>query len=162
MGRTLLLFWALLGAGFYGLESLRAEGLGAEITQVKIEEYLTSKPVRTEDPMIRFERRYLVWGAINSADYLAREGKYFTIFWKVKDRSSGVKVRMEYLQSMTGRKVHVQEVAVDQPCRGNNAADFQVIGTDYHKNGDVLAWKATILRDGVVLAERRSFLWKDP
>lgn len=162
MGRTLLLLCAILGVQFLSLGCLRAEGEGlAEITRVKIEEYLASKPVRTEDPTIRFERRYLTWGAISSEEYLEREGKYYTIFWKMKD-SEPVTVRFEYLQAKTGRTVHVQEAAIDRGKRGGNIVDFRVTGKVFHEGGDVLAWKASIVRNGAVLTDRKSFLWKDP
>jgi hypothetical protein len=35
-----------------------------------------------------------------------------------------------------------------------------VIGDNYFKGGRVLAWQASVLRDGRELASRRSFLWK--
>lgn len=162
MGRSLLLCWAVLGIGSLGWGDLRAEGEAAEIIRVKIEEYVASKPVRTEDPTIRFERRYLSWGAIDSQEYRDREGKYYAVFWKVKEPGAKTVVCLEYLQSKTGRTVHRQEVVIDQPRRGTNVVEFQVTGPLYHENGDVLAWKASIVRDGVVLADKRSFLWKDP
>lgn len=161
MGRTLLLFWTIWGAGCFGVGNLIAEGDQAEVTRVKIEQYLASKPVRTEDPMIRFERRYLSWGAIDREEYQEREGQYFTVFWRLKDSRLGAVVRLEYLQAKTGPEVHIQEIAVDQPRRGNNVVDFQVTGPDFRKNGAVVAWKASILREGAVLADKRSFLWED-
>jgi len=132
-----------------------------EITKVKIDEYIASKPVRTDDLMIRFQRDYITWGAITTEEYREREGKYFTVFWKARDRSRGAVVRMEYLQANTGRQVHVQEVAVDRIKWGNNTAYFQVTGEDFWTDGDVLAWRVSVLRDGEVLAARRSFLWRD-
>lgn len=161
MRRTLLLFWAVLGAGIFGTGNLWAEDQPAEITRVKIEQYLAHRPARTEDPMLRFERRYLTWGAVNAEEFREREGKYFTVFWKARDPGPA-SVRLEYLQAKTGRTIHVQEIKLDQLKRGSNSCDFRVIGADFHDNGDVLAWKASFLRNGVVLAERRSFLWKDP
>jgi hypothetical protein len=161
MGRLLLLVSLFFWAGVFGGECLRAEGDAGEITRVNITEYVAKKPVRTADPMIRFERRYLTWGAINSDDYREREGKYFTIFWKTKDPGAAT-VRFEYLQGKTGKTVHVKEVTADKVQRGTNKADFRVTGAEFHDKGDVLAWKASILRNGVVVADRKSFLWKDP
>jgi hypothetical protein len=162
MRRTLLLFWVFLGCGIFGSMGLRAEDQPVEITRVKIDHYVATRPVRTEDPMIRFERRYLTWGAIGGEEFREREGKYFTVFWKARDPGAATIIRFEYLQAKTGRTVHVQEVKLEQAKRGNSSADFRVIGADYQDKGDVLAWKASVLRNGAVLAERRSFLWKDP
>ncbi len=108
--------------------------------------------------MIAFEHKRLLLGAINASERSDRYGNYFTIFWRTKTRAP-VTVRLEYRQGSTGLRVHSQEVSVPNP-KGTNTTKFQVTGDDYHQNGKVTQWKASILENGAVVAEYRSFLWQ--
>ncbi|MEM0969202.1 MAG: hypothetical protein AAGJ31_07630 [Verrucomicrobiota bacterium] len=154
---------ALIGCSllFANLLPLHAGGESAKIVRVKYEEYDPRKPLRTADPMISFERKHLLYGAITSEDYFARAGKYYTIIWKCKERSAyDVVVRFEYITAKTGAEIHVQEI-VPEKLRMTNTTDFQVIGEEWEEKGQVIAWKASILRAGEVVDVSRSYLWKD-
>ncbi|MEM7009990.1 MAG: hypothetical protein AAF585_00780 [Verrucomicrobiota bacterium] len=130
----------------------------SEIIKVKIERINLSEQFRTDDPMIAFERRHLLFGAYKSEDYYAREGRYYTIFWETKDRAPGLVVRFEYIQANTEDKIHVKEVAVDKVKR-RNVTKFNVIGEEFQENGNVLAWRATLVRGDEVVATYESYLW---
>jgi hypothetical protein len=101
-----------------------------EIRKVNCSDLTFERVQRTMDPMISFERRYLLYGAIDSDDFRERRGKYFSVLWKGKDAAPGIVVRFEYLQAYTGPEVHVKEVTVDKVER-NNATHFQVTGQEY-------------------------------
>jgi len=101
-----------------------------EIRKVNYTDLTYERVQRTSDPMIGFERRRLLFGAITTEDYRARRGKYFTVLWKAQDTAPGIVVRFEYLQSFTGAEIHLQEVTADKVER-NNATDFQVTGRDF-------------------------------
>ena len=101
-----------------------------EIRKVNPTELTFDRVQRTSDPMIDFERRRLVFGAITADDYRARRGKYFNVLWRAKDTAPGIVVRLEYLQAYTGSEIHVQEVTATKVER-NNATDFQVTGRDF-------------------------------
>ncbi len=167
-----------------------------EIRKVNYTDLTYDRIQRTADPMVNFERRYLLHGAITSEDFRDRRGKYFDVHWRAKDTAPGIVVRFEYLQAYTGSEVHVQEVTVDEVER-TNCTKFQVIGRQYTGDwewpdgtpltipeyesyvfklrtgqpiatkatakggGDVLAWKVTLLRDGVVLDAYKSYLWRE-
>ncbi|MEM1294950.1 MAG: hypothetical protein AAGH89_06260, partial [Verrucomicrobiota bacterium] len=131
-----------------------------EIRKVKYERLNLSESLRTEDAMVSFERKYLLHGAITSEEYRAREGKYYTIFWKSKgDRRPGMVVRLEYLQSNTGDEIKVKEVTVDD-VRRQNTTDINVIGEEFKEDGNVVAWRASLVRDGEVISSVESFLWE--
>lgn len=131
-----------------------------EIRKVKYERLNLSESLRTEDAMISFERSYLLYGAITSDEYRAREGKYYTIFWKSKgDRRPGMVVRLEYMQANTGDEVKVKEVTVDKVQR-QNTTDINVIGEEFKEDGNVVAWRASLVRDGEVISSVESFLWE--
>mgnify|MGYP005707297357 CR=1 FL=1 len=160
--RTLLKNFTLAAAGAALLLPIfaSADSPSASIRKVKYTHLSFDKRLVTEDPMIGFEHRYLLHGAIESDEYYRRAGKYYTIFWRAKDRSPNAVVRLEYLQANTGETVHVKEMVVEK-VRRHNTTDVNVIGDDYIENGDVIAWKASIVRNGEVISSTKSFLWKD-
>ena len=114
--------------------------------------------VKTEDAMVEFEHRRRLYGAVEASERRELYGNYFTIFWKTETRAP-VTVRFEYRQGSTGLAVHVQEVSVEAP-KGSNTTEFRVIGDDYHKNGKVTQWRATIVENGADVAEYKSYLWQ--
>lgn len=128
------------------------------ITKVNPYHLYDSQTIKTEDRMIRFEKARLLRGALENADQRERYGNYFTVFWNSKTRNPAT-VRFEYRQGSTGPRVHVQEVQVANPKRSNETK-FQVTGDDYHQNGKVTQWKASIIEDGNVVAEYKSYLWQ--
>lgn len=128
------------------------------ITKVNPYHLQSSNIIRTEDPMIEFEQRRLLHGAIEQSERRDRFGNYFTIFWKSETRNPCV-VRFEYRQGGTGLQTRVQEEIVDQPKR-TNETKFQVTGEDYQRNGKVTQWKASIVENGAVVAEYKSYLWQ--
>lgn len=115
-------------------------------------------PIPSADPSIPFERDYHLYGAISNKQREARVGNYYSVMWKVTDRSQPVKVRLEYRQQATGLAVKTKEMdvpAVDK----NNVTRFAVIGEEYSTNGPVTAWRVSLVRGKQVLAESKSYLW---
>lgn len=128
------------------------------ITKVNPYHLNTMAIVRTEDEMIEFEQQRLLHGAIESSERRERFGNYFTVFWRSKTRNPAT-VRLEYRQGRTGSTTHVQEVRIDEP-KLSNATKFQVTGADYAENGKVTQWKASVVENGAVVAEYKSYLWQ--
>lgn len=114
---------------------------------------------RTDDRMIEFEDRRRLYGAVTSEDYREISGQYYSVFWKSKDRNPAT-VRFEFRQSGSGPKVYSKEILVSRPKR-SNVTKFEVTGSEYLNTGKVTQWKASIIESGVVVAEYRSFLWKE-
>ncbi|MCB1091331.1 MAG: hypothetical protein KDL87_07365 [Verrucomicrobiae bacterium] len=131
----------------------------AQITKVNPYHLKPGMWVQTEDPMIQFEQRHYLHGAVSTEDYASKFGHYFTIFWKTASKGSEVTVRLEYLQANTGPTVHTQEVAVAN-AKGRNTTQIAVTGEDYVTGGPVIAWKASLVSGGQTLGEYKSFQWK--
>lgn len=115
--------------------------------------------VSTTDPMIQFEKTRHLYGAIDSEDYQERFGNYYTVFWKTDQPEVPATIRLDYRQAKTGPKILTKEVTVASP-KAKNATKFEVLGDEYETNGPVTQWKASIIQNGNVITEYRSFLWK--
>ncbi len=113
--------------------------------------------IATQNPMIRFERRRLDFGAINSDEVRQREGHYFTFFWKA-GRAADVTVRLEYRQERLGTYVQAKEIRYGA-AKGAMKTEFSVVGDEYHQDGQVTAWRAVVIEGGRVVALNQSFLW---
>ena len=133
-------------------------GPGGQISKVKYYHLNPGTPVSTMDPAVQFERDHLLFGAVTKTEVTERFGHYYTIFWKVNDRTQPVKVRFEYRQANTGLEARVVEQEVTDVGR-SNSSKFQVNGSEYNTSGRVTAWKVTLLRGQEELASQQSYLW---
>ena len=155
----LLLTNLVLLTGTISFTSCTTVKTGSQITKVNPYHLQPGYRPKTEDQMIDFEYRRKTFGAVDSADFKKRYGNYFTVYWKTVDRESPVTIQLEYRQAHSGPKVFVIEEVVEAP-RRSNTTNFEIIGDDYAKNGTVTQWKATILQQGAVVDEYKSFLWQ--
>ncbi|HQW30438.1 MAG TPA: hypothetical protein PK529_14695 [Verrucomicrobiales bacterium] len=128
------------------------------ITKVNPYHLQNEAPMATDDRMLEFEQLRYTRGAIESSEYWDKQGNYYTIFWKTESKSP-VTVRFEYRQGKTGSEVHMEETLVAEPKR-SNVTKFQVTGDTYHDLGKVTQWKASIVENGTVVAEYKSYLWQ--
>jgi hypothetical protein len=132
---------------------------GGKIWKVKYY-YLGSiaTPIPSADASIPFERDYHLYGAITNKQREARTGTYYSVMWKVTDRSQPVKVRLEYRQQATGLAVKTKEMDVPA-VEKSNVTRFAVIGDEFQTNGPVTAWRVSLVRGKQVIAESKSYLW---
>lgn len=138
--------------------SSAVNGPGGRISKVKYYHLMPNYTPNTQDPAVLFERQHFLYGAVTKAEIVDRFGHYYTVFWKVKDRTGPVTVRFEYQQALTGLTKRVQEQVVDDIHR-SNLSKFQVIGQEYQKSGRVLAWRVSVLRGNEELVSQQSALW---
>ncbi len=148
---------ALVPALFGGACKTTEPASPTEVTNSKYYLLDLEKNLETPDPMLQFERRQHLHGAITRAEQKEREGHYYVFWWKDKERTPAV-VQLEYRQANTGSQVKVKEVAVDR-VRRNNKTRFQITGEEYHIDGEVTSWRVSVLRDGQVVASDQSYLW---
>lgn len=139
--------------------SSATKGPGGTIKKVKPYVLDPLVVLRTPDPAILFEREHHLRGAYTAAEQAKRSGSYYSIMWKVTDRSQPVKVRFEYRLANTGLKVMSLEQDVTD-VRRSNLTKFQVTGDEYATGGRVSAWRVTLLRGSEELATQQSYLWK--
>lgn len=111
----------------------------------------------TLDPMIRFERERLNFGAVSSFDRAQRYGHYFTFFWRTS-RKADVTIRLEYRQAKLGAYVLAKEHFY-KDAKGSFKTEFNVIGDDYKQEGRITGWRALLIENGKIVALNQSFLW---
>ncbi len=111
------------------------------------------------DPMIRFERQHFLHGAVTQQEKHARLGHYYTLFWNGRPGSGPVTLRFEYRQSLTNERVFTFEHTI-RDVREHNRTSLHITGDSYHRHGRVVAWQASLWKDGQMLDSTRSFLWK--
>ena len=130
-----------------------------EILRVKQYHLRDVKVSEGDDPMGRSEKLRRLYGAVGVREQKARFGDYYTILWNDKAVGGPVDVVLEYQQGATASKVKRQGRRF--PDGGvSGKAEFSVIGEDFRLGGRVLAWKATLVSGGRVLASRQSYLWQ--
>ena len=86
----------------------------------------------------------------------------FAILWSVRNAKPLKKISLQLEYSQMGRH-EPQKLDLQFPTlkSGSRWSRFTLKGDDYVKNGDVIAWKISVLGDGTVLATKRSILWRD-
>ncbi len=122
--------------------------------------HLRSTELADDAQMVRGEQAYRLRGAVTMEERKSRLGQYYTVSWK-NDRPSGgpMKVVMDYQQATSGSDVH--QMKRDLPSgESEGRVEFKVIGNPYLVGGRVLAWRIRLLRDGEIIADKRSYLWR--
>jgi hypothetical protein len=134
------------------------KGDGGTISEVKYYHLKTTTPPRTPDPMILSEPLRLLYGAVQPSDIASRFGHYYSVFWKVKDRTRPVVIEFEYKQIKEPTKVRKLVVTTTEPSRSNKT-DFRIIGAPYYAQGRIYAWRASLSQGGRLLDTYESYLW---
>jgi hypothetical protein len=113
-----------------------------------------------EDPMVQMEKERRLHGAVSMSERRQRLGHYYTILWQDPSDAAGTadEVVFEYRQSATGSAIKRQVRRVEAGTAPTRI-EFAITGRKYLEGGRVLAWKATVKRDGSILASRQSYLW---
>ena len=108
---------------------------------------------------IAFERRHLLFGAINASDIRDRYGNYFTFFWR-SQRPANLTVRLEYRQQKLAGMIQAREVSYPD-AQGSFVTRFAINGDDYLEQGRVSAWRVLLIENHqMVVALGQSYLWR--
>jgi hypothetical protein len=118
----------------------------------------SSKSTTVQNASIMFERQYRLFGAVTKLDQHQRFGNYFDFFWRAK-RPADLRVRLEYRQEKLHAHVQAQEISYPN-ARGNYRTEFKVVGDDYFDDGRVIAWRCSLIENGKIVAENRSYTWE--
>jgi hypothetical protein len=111
-----------------------------------------------QNDSLLFEIKYLNWGAITAEQIKARQGHYFTITFNNNGPRSDFTTLFEYRQVKS--KAIVRSLTQQKPqIKGAARSYFAVVDKAYLAYGPISAWRFTVRRDGVVVAEAKSFLW---
>jgi hypothetical protein len=100
-------------------------------------------------------------GAVSMAERREKLGQYYTLIWSdpTGTASGPVELVFQYQQGASASRIK-RMVRSFPASEEKGTAEFAVIGSDYFKNGKVLAWKATLKRGKQVIATRQSYLWQ--
>lgn len=138
------------------LASCVSDPMGLTVKQYHLRENMFDE---NNDLMARGEVQRLLHGAVTVEERRQKAGQYYHLIWKQpEEQQRPVEFVFEYLQAGSGSKIkrQVQQGTVAKKAE----AFFTITGTDYQKNGRVLAWRASVKRDGEVLATKRSYMWR--
>ncbi len=140
--------------------SCKSNKLATQETVITNSKYFLLDPAKqpaSVDPMIRFEQRHHLRGAITREELKDRYGHYYVFWWNDSALTPAV-IRLEYRQENTGMQTKVQKFAVNAPYPKNKTR-FQVTGANYQTGGRVTSWRISIIRDGKIIAHDQSYLW---
>ncbi|MFV1979464.1 MAG: hypothetical protein ACC649_08950 [Myxococcota bacterium] len=152
-------FFGLLAASAFLLGCASTEESAGEITKVKYFHLTEDTTDQTAiDPMVRFERKYLLHGLVTRHEQKENFGSYYTIFWKVADPSAPALVRFEYTQQSTGPEIQTRDFPADEIKR-SNITRFAILGDEIEDAGRITSWRISLLQADEIVATSESFLW---
>ena len=112
----------------------------------------------TGNPMLDFEKKYWDHGAILSKEIEGKQGNIFVINWQNDGAPSDFIVRLDYRQANTRERVMTKTERY-QDFGGYEKTVIKVVGDDYLRGGVVNSWRISIVRDGKIVAQEKSFIW---
>jgi len=130
----------------------------------KIYTYLNDSDPRRKAPpppdnqMMLYEPKYWNHGAILAKDRLDRQGNIFVINWQNDGEPSDFTVRLDYRQAMTRERV-MTKTQEYKNFDGYEKTVIKVTGDEYLRGGVVHSWRISIVRDGKIVAQKKSFIW---
>ncbi|MEM6883652.1 MAG: hypothetical protein AAF571_01375 [Verrucomicrobiota bacterium] len=126
----------------------------------KIYEFLNDPKVTKfgKEKSIEYEFKYFNHGAITKAQRYNREGQYYVVTWTNKGEPADYQLRIDYRQSKTRDKINT--ITIPYPnAKGTFKGTFSVTGDHYYMYGSILSWRISVVRDGVIVAQNKSFVW---
>jgi hypothetical protein len=130
----------------------------------KIYTYLNDSDPRRKAPpppdnqMMLYEPKYWDHGAILAKDRLDRQGNIFVINWQNDGEPSDFTVRLDYRQAMTRERV-MTKTQEYKNFDGYEKTVLKVTGDEYLRGGVVHSWRISIVRNGKIVAQKKSFIW---
>ena len=141
---------------FLCLASCVSDPMGLTVKQYHLRENMFDE---NNDLMVRGEVQRFLHGAVTQEERLQKVGQYYHLIWKQRaDKARNVEFLFEYLQAGSGSSV--KRMTQKGTVISQADAYFTITGHDYQKNGRVLAWRASVMREGKVIATKRSYLWR--
>jgi hypothetical protein len=105
-----------------------------------------------------YEIKYINWGAVTAGQLEARRGHYFTISWVNHGPRADFTAQFQY-REVKSREVVRTLVQAMPEVKGTVRSYFGVVGKAYKTYGPVASWRFSILRDGKVVAQTKSYVW---
>jgi len=111
-----------------------------------------------DNASMTFEPKYWDHGAITAKEIQERKGNIFVINWHNDGKSADFTVRLDYRQANTREKV-MTKTQDYKDFDGYEKTVLKVVGDDYLRGGVVNSWRISIVRDGKIVAQEKSFVW---
>jgi hypothetical protein len=111
-----------------------------------------------DNPMMVHEPLYWNHGAITAKDFQERQGNIFVINWQNDGAPADFTVRLDYRQGITRERV-MTKTKEYKNFDGYEKTVLKVVGDDYLRGGVVNSWRISIVRDGKIIAQEKSFIW---
>ena len=112
----------------------------------------------TGNPMLDYENKYWDHGAILSKEIKGKQGNIFVINWNNDGAPGDFIVRLDYRQTTTRERV-MTKTEEYKNFDGYEKTVIKVVGDDYLRGGVVNSWRISIVRDGKIVAQEKSFIW---
>jgi hypothetical protein len=112
----------------------------------------------TGNPMLDFEKKYWDHGAILKKEIEGKQGNIFVINWQNDGTPSDFTIRLDYRQANTRERV-MTKTEEYKNFDGYEKTVIKVVGDDYLRGGVVNSWRISIVRDGKIVAQEKSFIW---
>lgn len=107
---------------------------------------------------LAYEFKYFNHGAITSTQQRSRLGQYFVVTWSNAGAAADYVLRLDYRQAASRDQVRTLEIPYKK-ARGTFKGTFSVTGDQYLEFGDIHSWRISVVRDGRIVAQERSFVW---
>lgn len=137
-----------------------AVDLDSNVSIRKVYDFLND-PDKTpvgKDKALAYEFKYFDHGAITESQQESRRGQYYVVSWVNRGAPADYVLRIDYRQAFSRDKVNTMEIPFTQ-AKGSYKGTFSVTGKDYIDFGIVQSWRISVVRDGRIVAQERSFVW---
>lgn len=135
--------------------------LSPEVRIRKIYDFLND-PDRTKtgkDEALKREFEYYNWGAVTKAQKRSKLGHYYVVNWENQGDVAHYELRFDYRQSKTREKVRTLTIPYPNAKKGSHKARFSVTGDAYLEQGPLTSWRVSLVRNGIIVAQEKSFVW---
>ncbi|MFH1067702.1 MAG: hypothetical protein V1746_07355 [bacterium] len=107
---------------------------------------------------LNFELKYFSHGAVTKEQKKQKAGWYYVVHWGNDGAPADFTLRFDYRQAKTKDEVHSLSVKFPKAA-GSHKASFSVVGDAYQNGGKITSWRAAVVRDGVIVAQKKSYVW---
>lgn len=107
---------------------------------------------------LEYEFKYYNHGAVTEAQLRNKKGHYYEVNWATDAAVEPLTLRFDYRQKNTRDQVRTIEIPYPK-ARGSMKGRFSVTGDSYFEDGDVISWRISVVRNGKIVAEKKSFVW---
>jgi hypothetical protein len=134
--------------------------LDPKISIGKIYDFLNDPKLTAtgKDPVLKQEFKYFDYGAVTKAQREARKGHYYIVNVANDGPPADIIIRMDFRQLLSRDKVNTLEVPF-KSAKGDYKQQFVIAGEMYRAYGDVNSWRISVVKDGKIVAQKKSYVW---